>query len=73
MSGDWGGLGAVGRWPDGCEGKKTYAQGMDWLKAHDRVAAIESFKKADKQDGGHCVAGEAVRRHLDSAHVHHRR
>jgi len=42
--------------PTDAKAQKTYAQGMDWLKAHDRVAAIESFKKADKQDGGHCVA-----------------
>jgi peroxiredoxin len=35
---------------------KTYLQGTERLKAHDRSAAIESFKKADKQDGGHCVA-----------------
>lgn len=42
--------------PTDPKAQKTYADGMDWLKGHDRAAAIESFKKADKQDGNHCVA-----------------
>lgn len=36
--------------------QKTYADAVGWLNHHDRSAALESFKKADKQDGGHCVA-----------------
>jgi thiol-disulfide isomerase/thioredoxin len=57
---------AVGAWgqlkiqpedqPTDPKAQKTYAQGVDWLKSRDRLAALESFKKADKQDGGNCKA-----------------
>src|SRR5271170_1525464 len=36
--------------------QKSYADGLAWLKDHKQIAALDSFKKADKQDGGHCVA-----------------
>ncbi|HTA23722.1 MAG TPA: redoxin domain-containing protein [Terriglobales bacterium] len=36
--------------------QKTYKEAMDDLHRHMYGAAIESFKKADKQDGGHCLA-----------------
>jgi len=36
--------------------QKTYSEGVGWLKGHNKGAAIDSFKKADKQDGNHCVA-----------------
>lgn len=42
--------------PTDARAQKNYASAMNWLKAHDRVAALDSFKKADKQDGGHCLA-----------------
>src|SRR5271155_1144238 len=42
--------------PTDSKAQKTYAQAEDWLKHRDRGAALDSFKKADKQDGGHCVA-----------------
>jgi thiol-disulfide isomerase/thioredoxin len=42
--------------PTDQKAQKTYAEGVDWLKARDRAAAIESFKKADKQDGNHWIA-----------------
>lgn len=42
--------------PTDAKAQKTYAQAQDWLKHRDRGAALEFFKKADKQDGGHCVA-----------------
>src|SRR5271165_2154287 len=42
--------------PTDPKAQKRYAEGMEWLKQHDHSAAIGSFKKADKQDGGHCVA-----------------
>jgi len=45
----------AGNGPADPKAQKTYAQAEDWLKHRDRGAAIESFKKADKQDGGHCV------------------
>jgi thiol-disulfide isomerase/thioredoxin len=36
--------------------QKSYKQGMTFLKQGVTVAALESFKKADKQDGGRCQA-----------------
>jgi thiol-disulfide isomerase/thioredoxin len=42
--------------PTDPKAQKTYASGMDWLKSRDYPAAAASFKKADKQDGGRCVA-----------------
>jgi thiol-disulfide isomerase/thioredoxin len=36
--------------------KKTYREALDYLRQRKILAALESFKKADKQDGGHCVA-----------------
>jgi thiol-disulfide isomerase/thioredoxin len=42
--------------PTDAKAQKTYASGMDWLKHHNYGAAIGSFKKADKQDGGRCPA-----------------
>jgi thiol-disulfide isomerase/thioredoxin len=36
--------------------QKTYKQAQDYLHQHMTGAALESFKKADKQDDGHCVA-----------------
>lgn len=40
--------------PTDPKAKKTYATGLDRLQQHDYLGALESFKKADKQDGGHC-------------------
>jgi hypothetical protein len=42
--------------PTDPKAQKTYAEAMEWLKGHDRQAALGAFRKADKQDGGHCVA-----------------
>ncbi len=36
--------------------QKTYKQGLDYLKQHRTDSALDSFKKADKQDDGHCLA-----------------
>jgi thiol-disulfide isomerase/thioredoxin len=38
------------------KGQKSYKQGVNYLNQHMIPAALESFKKADKQDGGHCQA-----------------
>lgn len=38
--------------------QKTYAAGMDWLNRRNYDAALGSFKKADKQEDGHCLACE---------------
>jgi thiol-disulfide isomerase/thioredoxin len=34
---------------------KTYKEGMDYLHQRQTGAALEAFKKADKQDAGHCI------------------
>lgn len=36
--------------------QKTYKEGQEFLKKGRVLQALESFKKADKQDGGHCLA-----------------
>lgn len=36
--------------------QKTYKEAMEDLRQHKTFWALEAFKKADKQDGGHCVA-----------------
>jgi peroxiredoxin len=36
--------------------KKTFQEAVDLEKKHSKMWALEGFKKADKQDGGHCVA-----------------
>src|SRR5215469_8701456 len=35
---------------------KTYKEAMDYLRERKTLAALDAFKKADKQDGGHCAA-----------------
>jgi len=42
--------------PTNDKARKTYEQGLEYLKARDSFAALDKFKKADKQDDGHCVA-----------------
>lgn len=42
--------------PSDPKAQKTYASALDRLNHKDRSAALEMFKKADKQDGGHCAA-----------------
>jgi thiol-disulfide isomerase/thioredoxin len=41
--------------PSNEKAQKTYKQAMDDLHARKPEWALEGFKKADKQDGGHCV------------------
>jgi thiol-disulfide isomerase/thioredoxin len=38
--------------------QKTYKQALEYLKQHMEGAAFDAFKKADKQDDGHCTACE---------------
>jgi thiol-disulfide isomerase/thioredoxin len=40
--------------PTDPKAQKTYQEGLDWLHKGMPAAAIDSFRKADKQDGGHC-------------------
>ena len=40
--------------PTDAKARKTFQDGLDWAHKGMYDAAIGSFKKADKQDGGHC-------------------
>ena len=42
--------------PQDEKAKKTYNEGLEALKQHRDLDALDKFKKADKQDGGHCLA-----------------
>jgi peroxiredoxin len=42
--------------PTNEKAQKTYHEAFDYLHKHMSEAALDSFKKADKQDGGHCAA-----------------
>jgi thiol-disulfide isomerase/thioredoxin len=41
--------------PTDSKAQKTYAGGLEWLRHHDYTSALAAFRKADKQDGGHCA------------------
>jgi peroxiredoxin len=41
--------------PTNEKAKKTYKEAFEYLHRRMTDAALESFKKADKQDGGHCL------------------
>jgi tetratricopeptide (TPR) repeat protein len=41
--------------PTNEKAQKSYQQGRDYEHQHKYEAAFESFKKADKQDDGHCM------------------
>jgi outer membrane protein assembly factor BamD (BamD/ComL family) len=41
--------------PTNEKAQKTYKEGLEYLHQRAPEAALESFKKADKQDGGHCA------------------
>ncbi len=45
-----------GEGPTDAKAQKSYAEAENWLKEHKGSAALDSFRKADKQDGGHCRA-----------------
>ncbi|HTZ75695.1 MAG TPA: TlpA disulfide reductase family protein [Candidatus Aquilonibacter sp.] len=42
--------------PTNEKAQKSYKEGLEYLKRRDYLAALDNFKKADKQDGGHCRA-----------------
>jgi len=42
--------------PGNEKAQKTYQEALRYLHDREKVQAFEDFKKADKQDGGHCVA-----------------
>jgi len=41
--------------PSNEKAQKTYQHAMEWLQKHRTDEALDEFKKADKQDGGHCL------------------
>jgi thiol-disulfide isomerase/thioredoxin len=45
--------------------RKTYANAIDWLKNRNYNSAVDNFRKANKQDGGHCT--ECLRRAYEIA------
>ena len=42
--------------PTNQKAKKTYQEALNYQHRHMTEAALDAFKKADKQDGGHCLA-----------------
>ena len=42
--------------PTNEKAQKSYREAEDYLHRRMKSAALDSFKKADKQDGGHCLA-----------------
>lgn len=42
--------------PQDAKAQKSYNEAMDALRYHRISDALDKFKKADKQDGGHCLA-----------------
>ena len=42
--------------PTSEKAQKTYKEAFKYLHEHMTEAALDSFKKADKQDGGHCLS-----------------
>ena len=42
--------------PTNEKAQKTYQEGLRYLHDREKIQAFDSFKKADKQDGGHCLA-----------------
>jgi thiol-disulfide isomerase/thioredoxin len=48
--------GREGQGPTDAKAQKSWQEGMRWIQQRNYAAAVDSFKKADKQDGGHCSA-----------------
>jgi len=42
--------------PTNEKAQKTYQEGLEWLRQRRVSLAFDAFRKADKQDGGHCLA-----------------
>lgn len=42
--------------PANPKAQKTYNEAFQYLHQRNKEAALDNFKKADKQDGGHCLA-----------------
>jgi thiol-disulfide isomerase/thioredoxin len=50
--------GAVSAEPADPKAKQTFEEAAKLLKKHEYTFALDGFRKADKQDGGHCVPCE---------------
>lgn len=46
--------------PTDPKARKTFASAQAWERVHNRRAAIDAYRKANRQDGGHCT--ECLRR-----------
>jgi thiol-disulfide isomerase/thioredoxin len=46
--------------PTDAKARKTFASAIEWEEHHAKGAAMDDFRKANKQDGGHC--SECLRR-----------
>jgi len=46
--------------PTNEKAQKTYKEGLEYVHKRMLESALENFKKADKQDGGHCLACEKM-------------
>jgi thiol-disulfide isomerase/thioredoxin len=47
-----------GPWPGGptdAKAQKTFAQAVAWQNKGDRAIALDTYRKANQQDGGHCA------------------
>jgi thiol-disulfide isomerase/thioredoxin len=44
--------------PSDARAKQTFAAAQKFIAKHDSAAALEAFRKADTQDGGHCIGCE---------------
>jgi len=44
--------------PTDAKARKTYDEAIKLLKDHQAAFALDGFRKADKQDGGHCIPCE---------------
>ena len=44
--------------PTDAKAKQTYSEALVLMKQHKYIFALDGFRKADKQDGGHCVSCE---------------
>jgi thiol-disulfide isomerase/thioredoxin len=45
--------------PSNDKAQKTYQHAIEWMQKHRPDEALGEFRKADKQDGGHCVPCQA--------------
>jgi len=46
----------AGEGPTNEKAQKAYKDGMEYLRHRNTDSALDRFKKADKEDGGHCLA-----------------